>query len=152
MNFKVYQKRVLSLAVLLLLCLLAGQAHAQRNDSLLSVYTNQTIHSFGNVYMKGGKRLTFRDLNNEFEPGTARDLYLESKRKLTLSKALLVVSTASLVGSAILRKNEDKGGLALLVIGIGINLGNYRIRQKSTQLVDRALWIRNKEVLFSVKE
>ena len=53
------------------------------------------------------------------------------------------------MGSAILRKNQQFGGIALLVAGVGLNLGSRRFSKKSTELVDRALWLRNKDVLFS---
>ncbi|UFH57037.1 hypothetical protein [Spirosoma sp. KNUC1025] len=138
--------------VCLLGCLTATYGYSQSRDSLLSVYNNQTIHSFGRVYVKGGNRLSFRSLRHEFTPGPAQDLYQQSRKKLLLSNALAVAATAALVGSAILRKNENAAGVALLVVGIGINLGNFRVRKRSTELVDQALWLHNRKVLFNTPE
>ncbi len=151
MRTKWFKSGVSLTAVILLLCVSRPQATAQSRDSLLNVYNTQTIHSFGRIYVKGSKRLTFRELGNEFEPGGTKDLYLKSKKSLVLGQVLTVASIAALVGSAVLRKNEEKGGIALLVVGIGLNLGNLSLRKKSTELVDRALWQRNKEILFNVR-
>ena len=126
-------------------------AQAQSRDSLLTVYDSQTIHSFGSVYVKGSRRLTFRDLRNEFQPGVTKNLYDQSRKSLALARTMTIVSVAALVGSAILRKNQQTGGVALLVVGVGLNLGNLGLRKKSTELVDRAIWQRNREVLFKVR-
>lgn len=128
-----------------------SKARAQSRDSLVAVYNNQTIHSFGSVYVRGSKQLTFRELSSEFQPGVTKDLYDQSRKKLGLARAMTVVSVAALVGSAILRKNEQAGGFALLAVGVGLNLGNLGLRKKSIELVDRAIWQRNKEVLFNVR-
>ena len=48
---------------------------AQTRDSLLSVYNNQTIHTFGKFYIKGSKQVRFWDLKPEFNSSVTKDLY-----------------------------------------------------------------------------
>ncbi|MBC8153564.1 MAG: hypothetical protein H7Z72_11690 [Bacteroidetes bacterium] len=126
-------------------------AQAQTRDSLSVIYDSQTIQSFGSIYVKGSRRLTFRALSSEFQPGVTKDLYEQSRKSLVLARIMTVVSVAALVGSAILRKNQQTGGVALLAVGVGLNLGNLGLRKKSTELVDRAIWQRNREILFNVR-
>ncbi len=135
----------------LLIGLSGPKVSAQSRDSLLTVYDTQTIHSFGSIYIKGSKRLTFRELSGQFEQGVTKDLYEKSRKSLALGRLLTVVSVAALVSSAILRKNQQTGGFALLAVGVGFNIGSLGLRKKSTELVDRALWQRNKEILFNVR-
>ena len=47
---------------LLLTCSISFNGNAQTKDSLLRVYNNETIHSFGKVYVKESKQLTFENL------------------------------------------------------------------------------------------
>ena len=39
--------------VLLLMCFITSNGYAQTRDSLMRVYNNETIHSFGKFYVKG---------------------------------------------------------------------------------------------------
>ncbi len=150
-------KQVLKLAFsvilgALLTCCAVLNTHAQTRDSLLKVYNTQTIHSFGKSYVKGGKSLSFADLKPEFSAGIAKDLYKKSKGNLILSRVFTVTSIAALVTGAILKKNDAKGAWAFPVIGLGLNLGSLHFKKQSTELVDRAIWQRNKEILFGVQE
>ena len=137
-----------ALALGLLLGLLAPPAQAQSRDSLLALYNAQTIHALGSKYVKGSRQLSFGQLKTEFQPGLGQDLYRQSSQRRAFAQVLTVAAVGALVGSAFLRKNEQTGGVALLVVGIGLNLGNLSLRKKSNELVSRALWQRNKDVLF----
>ncbi len=136
----------------LLTCCAVLNTHAQSRDSLLNVYNTQTIHSFGKSYVKGGKSLSFADLKPEFNSGIAKDLYKKSKGNLILSRVFTVTSIAALVTGAVLKKNDTKGAWAFPVLGLGLNLGSLHFKKQSTELVDRAMWHRNKEILFGVQE
>ena len=63
-----------------------------------------------------------------------------------------VTSIAALVTGAILKKNDTKGAWIFPVVGLGLNLGSLHFKKQSTELVDRAIWHRNKEILFGVQE
>lgn len=54
-NFKL----LASLGLVLVLVSISTKNIAQSRDSLLQVYNNQTIHTFGKRYVKGSKQLSF---------------------------------------------------------------------------------------------
>ncbi len=137
--------------ILLLICCKTSIGYAQTKDSLLRVYNNETIHSFGNVYVKGSKQLTFGDLKPEFSSGITKDLYKKSKGNLILGRVFTVTAVAALITGAVVKKNNTGAAIALNVVGIGLNLSSFRFRKKSTELIDRAIWQRNKEILFGVQ-
>jgi len=136
---------------LLLTCCIPLNGHAQTKDSLLRVYNNETIHSFGKYFVKGSKQLKFGDLKPEFNAGITKDLYKKSKGNLILGRLLTVTAVAALVSSAIVKKNNNGAAIALSVAGIGLNLSSFHFRKNSKELIDRAIWQRNKEILFGVQ-
>ena len=146
---KNFLKKVFTTTVFILFsCFVSYNTQAQTRDSLLRVYNTQTIHSFGKSYVMGGKSLSFGDLKPQFKTGIAKDLYKKSKGNLILSRVFTVTSLAALVTGAVLKKNDTKGAWAFPIIGLGLNLGSLHFRKQSTELVDRAIWHRNKEILF----
>ena len=137
--------------VLLLTCCTTTIGFAQTRDSLLRVYNNETIHSFGKVYVKGSKQLKFGDLKPEFTAGITKDLYKKSKGNLIVGRLLTVTAVAALVASAVIKKDNKNGSIALTIVGIGLNLSSFSFRKKSKELIDQAIWQRNKEILFGVQ-
>lgn len=117
-------------------------------DSLVRVYDTRTIYGYGDKYIMGGKQLPFRQLKTQFYPGVTNDLYRQGRHDRVVSRLLSITSVAALVGSVVLSKNEQAASIALQVVGIGLNFGSLRFSKKSTELVDRALWQRNRDVLF----
>ena len=136
---------------LLLICCISFNSHAQTKDSLLRVYNNETIHSFGKVYVKGSKQLKFGDLKSEFNDGITKDLYKKSKGNLILGRLLTVTAVAALVSSAVIKKDHNGAAVALSIAGIGLNLSSFHFRKNSKELIDQAIWQRNKEILFGVQ-
>ena len=137
--------------VLLLTCCTTTIGFVQTRDSLLRVYNNETIHSFGKVYVKGSKQLKFGDLKPEFTAGITKDLYKKSKGNLIVGRLLTVTAVAALVAGAVIKKDNKNGSIALTIIGIGLNLSSFSFRKKSKELIDQAIWQRNKEILFGVQ-
>ena len=139
----------IALVTLILLLRWGGPAaQAQSRDSLRRVYDTRTIYGYGDKYIMSGQQLPFRKLKTEFGPGVTSDLYQQGRHDRGIARLMGVGAVVALVGSAVLRKNEQFGGVALLVAGVGLNLGSRHFSKKSTELVDRALWLRNKDVLF----
>ena len=136
---------------LLITCCISFNGNAQTKDSLLRVYNNETIHSFGKVYVKGSNQLTFGDLKPEFNGSITKDLYKKSKGNLILGRLLTVSAVAALVTSAVIKKDNNGAAVALGIAGIGLNLSSFHFRKKSKELIDRAIWQRNKEILFGVQ-
>jgi hypothetical protein len=119
-----------------------------QNDSLLQLYNNQTIYRFGDKYLKGNETLRFYDLKHEFKSSITAQLYTLSKRNLVTSKILSFASLAAiLVSGTFINKNRDLS-FGLLCGSIVLNIGNFHLRKLSQQYLDRALWQRNKEILF----
>ncbi len=135
----------------LLICCKTATSYAQTKDSLLRVYNNETIHSYGKFYIKGSKQFKFGDLKPEFKTGITRDLFKKSKGNLILGRFFTVTAVSALVTSAIIKKDHKGAAIALSIVGIGLNLSSFRFRKKSTELIDRAIWQRNKEILFNVQ-
>ena len=147
-----FLKSALPFTIFLLLTFyISYTGNAQTKDSLLRVYNNETIHSFGKVYVKGSKQLKFGDLKPEFNGSITKDLYKKSKGNLILGRLLTVTAVAALVTSAIVKKDHNGAAIALSVAGIGLNLSSFHFRKNSKELIDRAIWQRNKEILFSVQ-
>ena len=120
----------------------------QLRDSLVRVYDARTIYGYGDKYIMGGKQVPFRKLKTEFTTGITSDLYRQGQQDRTLSHLLSITSVVALVGSSVLSKNHQAGSIALQVVGIGLNLGSLRFSRRSNELVDRALWQRNRDILF----
>lgn len=138
--------------VLLLTCCITSNGYAQTRDSLLRVYNNETIHTFGKFYVRGSKQLKFRDLKPEFTSGITKDLYKKAKGDRVLAGFFTVTGIGALVTGMIVKKNNNTLGYVLSGFAIGLNLGSLHFRNRSTELTDRAIWYRNKEILFGVQQ
>ena len=121
---------------------------AQSMDSLTRVYNNETIHSYDQSFIKGSNQLKFGDLKKEFKSDITRDLYKKAKGQRILGGVVTVTAISAIIAGAILKKNDKNGSLPLTLSGVGLNIWGFHLRKHSTQLVDRAIWQRNKEVLF----
>ena len=147
-----FLKSALPFTIFLLLTFcISYTGNAQTKDSLLRVYNNETIHSFGKVYVKGSKQLKFGDLKPEFTGGITKDLYKKSKGNLILGRLLTVTAVAALVTSAVIKKDHNGAAIALSIAGIGLNLSSFHFKKNSKELIDQAIWQRNKEILFGVQ-
>lgn len=147
----IFFKVSLFMGIVIVLLGSAQNASSQSRDSLLNIYNTKTIHTFGKYYIKGDKRLSFRNLKPEFQSGITKDLYKKSKGDLILTRFLTVTSIAALVSGVVVRKNNKAGALALSLGGIALNLGSLHFRNRSNELLERAIWQRNKEVLFGTQ-
>lgn len=146
---KLLKKCVLSVVLLVFLnCFFGVAVSAQTRDSLLRVYNNETIHSFGKFYILGSKQFTLGGLKPEFTAGITKDLYKKSRTNLFFGRALTVTAVAALITGAIVKKDNKSAALALSIVGIGLNLSSFHFRKKSKELIDQAIWFKNKEILF----
>ena len=148
---KAHYPKLIATATVLLLLLCLSKTYAQSRDSLLRVYNNETIHSFGRFYIKGSKQLNFHNLKPEFTAGITKDLYKKSKENLILGRLISVAAVASLVSGAFIKKDNKGAGIALSIAGIGLNLFSLKFRKKSKELIDQAIWYKNKEILFGAQ-
>lgn len=149
--YRQFYKYSVATGLILLLVCVATAGHAQSRDSLLAVYNSQTIHAQGRMFVKGNRQLTFRDLRSEFQSGVTKDLYKKAKGNLVLTQFLKVTATAAIITGILIRKDNKGGALALTIGGIALNLGSFHFRKQSTSLLERALWMRNRDVLFGTR-
>ena len=128
-----------------------SQVFSQTTDSILKKYDQQFIYRYGFSFMKDGNKLSFGDLRNEFNiKSTSFDLYLKSKNNKTTSTIFRILSTIAIVGVVKAARNNNTnlaygifaGQLATLFI-------SQHYRNKSAVNLDRALQIRNRELLLS---
>lgn len=84
-----FLKSALPFTIFLLLTFCVSYTgNAQTKDSLLRVYNNETIHSFGKVYVKGSKQLKFGDLKPEFNGSITKRPLQKVQRKFNPWQAL----------------------------------------------------------------
>lgn len=140
-----------SILLLITFCVIQ-KTSGQTKDELLRTYNNQTIHTFGKFFIKGSKRLIFGNLKYDFTSGITKDLYKKAKGDRFLGGVFTVTAVGALVTSIVVRKNNSTLGNVLTGFAIGLNLGSLHFRNKSTQLLDQAIWYRNKEILFGVNQ
>jgi hypothetical protein len=142
---------LLSAITLLLICGITQRSYAQTKDELLKVYDSATIHSIGKFYIKGGNKLHFVDLQNEFTSGITKDLYRKAKAGRVWGGIFSVTSISALVAGILVRKNNATLGNVLSGFAIALNLGGLHFNKRSTEQTDRAIWQRNREILFGIK-
>ncbi len=126
-------------------------SYSQVFDSLKSKYNNQTIYRYGSSFLKGSEKLTFKELSKEFlmsDLGIAS--YTKAKRYRTTSRIFSLTSLASgLVAVAMFGNGRNQNLAAGFLAGqIVLSFGSMRYINLSNQSLDRALWQRNKDLLF----
>ena len=132
---------------------ISSLAFSQTTDTVLRKYDQQFIYRYGSSYMKGGNKLSFRDLQNEFNSKSPSfDLYIKSKNNKTISTILRFVSTFAIVGVIKVARDNNTGlAYGLLAGQLATTLVSQHYRMKSTIDLDRALQIQNRELLFPGK-
>lgn len=135
---------------LLLLVWVTGSALAQANP-FEKVYVNETIFRQGNRFIKGTELLRFQDLKYEFEKSEAgAGLYLQAKQNRTWSTVLSLASAGFLVaiGPATANSNNDRAVSWLLGGWLVSSMAGRYTRGRSEDQLNRAIWQRNRDVLF----
>jgi len=139
---------------ILLFCVLlfiGNIIYAQQTDSLRYKYNNQTIYRYGGWFLKGSNRFTFRDLQGEFSMSDlGLTLYTKAKRYKTTSTILRYVSMfAAFASIAVIGNNGNRNTAYILMGGqFALMYGGIKYTELSQQSLDRALWQRNKDLLF----
>ena len=130
--------------------MISYHAFSQTNDTLLKKYDQQILYRYGSSFMKGGYKVSFIDLRTEFKsPSPSFDLYTKSTKDKTVSSVLRLVSTLAIFG-VIKGARDNNPNLAYgCLAGHFITLlASQFFHTKSTTELDRAIQIRNRELLF----
>jgi hypothetical protein len=141
-------KLTISLLITILICF---KSFCQRNDSLSRLYVNETIYRYGNDFMKGTSKLKFNDLSKEFSVSpVGYDSYLIAKRQRKTSQVFRVISFLSSVAVvSFLADNRKNPTYIAFGIQIFSGIAGVRYHNLSNQQLDKAIWQRNKDLLFS---
>jgi hypothetical protein len=143
----------MTIKIISILILISSQVFSQTTDTILKKYDQQFIYRYGSFFMKGGNKLSFSDLKNEFNnKSLSFDLYLRSKKNKTLSTFFRIISTIAIVGVVKAAKDNNSGLAYGIFAGqLGTLFVSQHYRRNSTIDLDRALQIRNRELLFTLR-
>lgn len=143
---------MIRVSILLSLFLLRqADLFSQSKDSLRLLYNNQTIYRYGGYFLKGNERLTYKELSKEF---SMSDLglagYEKSRKYKTTSTIFRYISLAAgMAAVSIAAKGQNRDLAYGLLAGQFVTFSiSMRYSVLSMQSMDRALWQRNKDVLF----
>jgi hypothetical protein len=136
--------------LLTFICLFISSYTFSQSDTVLKKYDQQFLYRYGSSFMKGGNKISFADLRSEFtSPSLSFDLYKKSKKDKTLSTVLRLVSTAMVIGVfSAARNNNADAAYAFIGGQLVTGYASLALRNKSIKELDRAIQIRNREVLF----
>jgi hypothetical protein len=145
-------KRIL---IFLLMFFFTERLNSQNTDSLKNKYNNQTIYRYGSIFLKGNERLTFKDLSREFsisDLGLAS--YFKARSYRITSKILNYAGLITGIASISVLANHGNRNTAFILYGGYFVLFTTSMRYSalSAQNLDRALWQRNKDVLFPARK
>lgn len=130
-------------------CIAAQDTAAQATrEELMRVYDSATIHSIGRFYIKGNSRIRFRELRKEFISPITNAYYRNARADRAWGGVLAVTAASALVTGILVRKKSTTFGNILSGVAIALNLGSLHFTKRSAELTDRAIWHRNREILF----
>lgn len=144
-------KKLLLLIVLILSVSTALQAQS-RTDTLKYRYVNQSLYRYGPYFIRGSERLTFSQLQHEFDESPLGLVsYMKSKKSRTVASVFRYTSLlTSVVTLALLGQHSDNKNLYYGLLGgqLVLGLGSAWYGTQSARYLDEAIWLRNKDLLF----
>lgn len=149
MSNLVLNRLLFTFFIAVIFCVSSRQAAAQATrEELMRVYDSATIHSIGRFYIKGNSRIRFRELRKEFTSPITNAYYRNARADRAWGSVLAVTAVSALVTGILVRKNNSTFGNILSGAAIALNLGSLHFTKRSAELTDRAIWHRNREILF----
>lgn len=135
---------------LLLSLFFAASAFSQTSDSLLRKYDRQFITRYGGYFLKDNQHLSFRDLQAEFDQSAlGLEFYMKAKRHRSIAQVFSILSLGAAVGTIAGASNNNRTTtftfLGAQLVSILIS-GSFS--RRSALETDRALQVRNRELLF----
>ena len=140
--------------IFLIFSLCATKLFSQKSDSLVFKYNNQTVYRYGGYFLKGNERLTYKELRREFSMSDLGLAVYEKSRKLkTTATVFRVLSLAAgLTAVSVAAKGQNRELAYGLLAGQFVSMFvSSRYATMSVQSLDRAIWQRNKDVLFPAR-
>lgn len=132
------------------ICFLISCHSFSQSDTLLRKYDQQLLYRYGSGFMKGGNKVSFTELREEFTSlSISFDLYSKAKKDKTISTVLRYVSMLAIIGVAKGASDNNRtmiyGFMAGQLVLIFVSQTFY---QKSILETDKAIQLRNRELLF----
>lgn len=140
--------------IIILVFSLQSDLFSQSDDTLRSKYNNQTVYRYGGYFLKGNERLTYKELNREFSMSDLGLAGYEKSRKLKTTATLFRVLSlaAGLTAVSIAAKGQNRELAYGLLAGQFVSMFiSSKYSALSTQSLDRAIWQRNKDILFPAR-
>lgn len=116
---------------------------------LKSKYEKEVIYFSGRYYFKNNERYSIKNLSSEFQnsPDGLIELNLAKSDSRKAKGFLLIGALAYFSGAIVLSHNEDVG-IGLVAVSIPINLLSIHFSLKASKKLNRAVWLRNRDVLI----
>lgn len=117
---------------------------------IIKKYDQQLLYRYGSHFMKGGNKISFSALREEFPTASiSSDLYAKAKKEKTISTVLRFASMLAIVGVAKGASENNRNLTYGFLAGQFVTLALGRsFQDKSTTGLDRAIQLRNGELLF----
>jgi hypothetical protein len=132
----------------------ACSAIAQNNipiDTLREHYNRETLHLMYGYPAKGmnGDKISNQELRELFSKSPDGLIaYEKSRSKRTTATILLATGTASAIAAIAVSQSNRKLSQGLLLGSLGLNLLSIFPSKQSKQMLDRAIWLYNRDVLL----
>jgi hypothetical protein len=149
----IFQPKCIRPITSLLLLFLGFNSFAQSVDSLEARYNKENIVRTGSgSFMKGGVKLSFADMSEEFNKSAlGLELYLAARKSKTNATIFNSIAIASIVAAPLsVNRNTQNYTASYILLGAGALfgiLGGASLKRYMAQ-IDQALDQRNRQVLF----
>jgi hypothetical protein len=138
------------LLVLLFSMVQTLSAQSIGRDSLQRRYEQQALLIHDNYFIKNNTKYPLMDLDRVlFASPAAFVMYRQGINGYRWGKSLSFLGTASSLGSMILRKKNAKLSNSLIFSGIGLNLIGVYLSVKNKNLIQKAVFQYNHDLLFA---
>ncbi|MCB0489119.1 MAG: hypothetical protein KDC99_11620 [Cyclobacteriaceae bacterium] len=116
---------------------------------LKAKYEKEVIYLSGRYYFKKNQRYPIRNLSSEFQ--NSQDGLVElnlAKSDSRKAKGFLLIGALAYFSGAIVLSNNEDVGIGLVVVSIPINLLSIHFSLKANKKLNRAVWLRNRDILI----
>lgn len=135
---------------LLLYFLLFGQSLFCQQNDLRRTYHDKLMYRMGNSFHVGSEKFTFHELETEFNISElGLDAYRQAKKYKTIKTVINMATVFSgLAGIALISNNNRDAAYILIGSQLVLSLAGAYYHWLYNERLDRAIWQRNKDLLF----
>lgn len=131
---------------------LINNCFSQVPDSIKYKYNNFTIYRQGGYFLKGNERLTFQELRSEFSKSELGKISYDKAKSYRNTSLFFRIGSivCGLASIAVIANNRNNRNTAYALLGgqFALIYGASKYIVLSNKSLDRALWQRNKDLLF----